>query len=108
MPDASGRSTVVRGHPERSALLQRALGLLTRALAAVVGGYAASALAVAGAAAGLSRLGMARAEAVVLCAMLGFVFYLALVLWAFATRSLVRVTLTLGSPVPLWWLWMGT
>lgn len=63
-----------------------------RVLAAVVGGYFLTAGAVPLAAAGLAGGGaMARSEAVVLCAMLGFVVYLQLLLWAFAERRLWRV-----------------
>jgi hypothetical protein len=55
------------------------------ALFAVVAGYALIAAASAGLALALPwALGMSRAEAVVLSAMLGFFLYLALLLWAFA------------------------
>lgn len=39
----------------------------------------------------LSLFGMSRPDAVVLSAMLGFVLYLGLLLWAFAERSLARL-----------------
>lgn len=83
------------------------LRLSARVLAAVVGGYAMAALAVSGASAGLSMLGMARAEAVVLCAMLGFVLYLLVLLWAFAERRLWRVLTVLGASALAGWAWMG-
>lgn len=63
-----------------------------RVLAAAVGGYFLTAGAVPLAAAGLAAGGaMTRSEAVVLCAMLGFVLYVLLLLWAFAERRLWRV-----------------
>lgn len=70
-----------------------------RILGAVVGGYAVTALAVAAAGALLARLGMARAEAVVLAAMLGFVAYLALLLWTFSMKSVTRLWAVLASSV---------
>lgn len=79
-----------------------------RILGAVVGGYAVTALAVAAAGALLARLGMARAEAVVLAAMLGFVAYLVLLLWGFSVKSVRRLWITLASgtvvSAGLWWL----
>lgn len=55
-----------------------------RVLGTVAGGYGVTALAVAAAGALLARLGMARAEAVVLAAMLGFLVYLVILLWGFS------------------------
>ena len=80
-----------------------------RTVGAVAGGYAVTALAVAAAGALLPRLGIARAEAVVLAAMLGFLLYLAILLWGF---SVARVTtLWAGLAVAaaalaglLWWM----
>lgn len=72
----------------------RAFDLVLRLLGAVVGGYALTALTVAAAGAVLARLGMVPSEAVVLAAMLGFVVYLVLLLWAFSVRSVA-------------WLWMA-
>lgn len=68
-------------------------GLVLRLLGAVFGGYALTALTVAAAGAILARLGMARSDAVVLAAMLGFVVYLGLLLWAFSAKSAVRLWL---------------
>ena len=62
-----------------------------RVLGAVFGGYALTALSVTWAGAVMVRLGMARGEAVVLAAMLGFVVYLALLLWAFSVRNVARL-----------------
>jgi uncharacterized iron-regulated membrane protein len=58
-----------------------ALVALLRVIAAVPGAYVVSALAVGGIGAALAWFGMARSEAVVLGAMLGFVLYMLLVLW---------------------------
>lgn len=71
--------------------------LVLRLLGAVFGGYALTALAVAAAGAVLARLGMVRSEAVVLAAMLGFVVYLVLLLWAFSVKSVVRLWLALAA-----------
>lgn len=71
--------------------------LVLRLLGAVFGGYALTALTIAAAAAVMARLGMARSEAVVLAAMLGFVVYLALLLWAFSVRSVARLWVALAA-----------
>jgi hypothetical protein len=68
-----------------------------RLLGVVFGGYALTALTVAWAGAALARLGMARSEAVVLAAMLGFVAYLALLLWGFSVKRVTRLWLALAS-----------
>lgn len=68
-----------------------ALGMCLRVIAAISGGYALTAVAVAVSGGLLSLLGMARSDAVVLSAMLGFGLYLALLLWAFTERSLARL-----------------
>lgn len=61
------------------------------ALFALIAGYALSAAVSTGLALALPRaLGMSRAEAVVLSSMLGFLLYLALLLWAFTTPTLAR------------------
>lgn len=67
------------------------------AVGAVFGGYALTALMVAAAGALMARLGMARSEAVVLAAMLGFVAYLVLLLWSFGVESAARLWATLAS-----------
>jgi len=68
-----------------------------RIVGAVAGGYMLTALTVIAAGAVLARLGMARSEAVALSSMLGFVFYLALLLWAFSVRSIARLLLVLAA-----------
>src|SRR5262245_64814207 len=65
------------------------LGL--RLLAAVPGGYVFSAAWVAALGGLLAAAGMARSDAVVLAAMLGFVFFLVFLVWAFTQRSVARV-----------------
>ncbi|XLZ69767.1 iron uptake protein [Massilia sp. SR12] len=71
------------------------MNIVLRVLGAVAGGYGVCALAVATAAALLARLGMVRSEAVMLSAMLGFLAYLGLLLWAFSIRSTARLWLYL-------------
>ena len=73
------------------------LDVALRVVGAVFGGYALTALAVATASAVLARLGMTRSEAVVLAAMLGFVLYLVLLLWAFSVKSTARLWLVLAA-----------
>lgn len=72
-----------------------------RVTGAVAGGYAVAALAVTTAGAALARLGMARSDAVVTAAMLGFIVYLLLLLWGFAVRSLTRMYLSLAGGAAL-------
>jgi len=64
---------------------------------AVGGGYLLTATTVIAAGAVLARCGMARSEAVALSSMLGFVFYLALLVWAFAVRSAARLWAVLAA-----------
>lgn len=73
------------------------MGVVIRVLGAVFGGYALTVLAVAAAGAAMARLGMARSDAVVLAAMLGFVAYLALLLWGFSVKSTARLWLVLAG-----------
>ena len=68
-----------------------ATAVVLRVTAALLGGYAFSAALVALLAAALPLAGMARSEAVVLAAMLGFLLYLLVLLWAFSVRSLARL-----------------
>lgn len=76
-----------------------ALSMLLRITGAVLGGYAFSAAAVALMVDLFIQATLARSEAVVLSSMLGFVLYLAVLLWAFSVRSLAKlwVVLTLGT-----------
>jgi len=79
-----------------------------RVLLAVVGGYWLSAGLAALLAAGLSAL-MEDSEAVVLMAMLAFVIYLLVLLWAFAEARLSRLWVVLGGgalavQALVWWL----
>ena len=68
---------------------------------AVAGGYLLTVLTVIAAGAVLARLGMARSEAVALSSMLGFVFYLALLVWAFSVRPVARLWIVLAAGVVL-------
>jgi len=79
-----------------------------RVLLAVVGGYCLSAGLAALLAAGLALL-MEESEAVVLMAMLAFVIYLLVLLWAFAEPRLSRLWAVLGGgalavQVLAWWV----
>lgn len=69
--------------------------MIPRILLALGGGYFLSAAAVMWGALFLSWF-MDRSEAVVLMAMLGFVLYLVVLLWAFAEPRLIRLWLGLG------------
>lgn len=62
-----------------------------RAVVAVVGGYALTALAVVGVAAVLARCGMAPSDAVVTAGMLGFPAYLVVLMWGLTCPSLARL-----------------
>lgn len=76
--------------------------VIQRLLLAVVGGYWLTAGLVSLGALALAAV-MPRSEAVVLMAMLGFVVYLVLLLWAFAELRLTRLWLMLGGgPLVLW------
>ena len=79
--------------------LPQAALMLLRVTAAVLGGYALNAAVVALMVGLLATAGLARAEAVVLASMLGFVFYLGALLWAFSVRSLASLwaVLVLGT-----------
>ena len=72
-----------------------------RVIGAVAGGYIVTAVAVTTAGAVLARLGMARSDAVVTAAMLGFIVYLLLLLWGFAVRSPARLWLSLAGSAAL-------
>ncbi|WP_151639225.1 iron uptake protein [Noviherbaspirillum aerium] len=72
--------------------LKAAILLTLRATASVVGGFGLTTAWVGLGSVALPLLfGMARSEAVLLSAMLGFILYLVLLLWAFAEASLLRV-----------------
>ncbi len=65
--------------------------VVLRLVAMVPGGYAATSALVAAGAAALPLAGMARSDAVTIVSLLGIPLYLAIVLWAAAERSLVRL-----------------
>ncbi|HSI61143.1 MAG TPA: iron uptake protein [Ideonella sp.] len=88
--------------PKTAAGLLPGLRTTLRLVGAVFGGYALSAAWVALLAVGLpASTGMARSEAVLLAGMLGFVIYLAVLIWAFAVRSLARLWAVLGAGTAL-------
>lgn len=67
-----------------------------RLLVLIVGGYAAASALVAGTARTLPLTGLARSEAVALASMLGFVFYLMLLVWGFSRQRLTHLVLGLA------------
>jgi hypothetical protein len=74
----------------------QAFWVTLRVLLGVFGGYAISAASSAALALALSEwAGFERAESTVLCAMLGFAFYLFALLWAFTTPRLSHVAFVL-------------
>ncbi|WP_395057750.1 hypothetical protein [Polaromonas sp.] len=75
--------------------LRQARAVVLRVAGAVAGGYAFTTASVGLMSASLALGGMPRSDAVVLAAMLGFVIYLLVLLWAFSVRSLVRLWATL-------------
>lgn len=81
--------------------LPPASAVLLRVTGALLGGYGFTAALVALLAGALPLVGMARSEAVVLAAMLGFVIYLLVLLWAFSVRSLARLWAVLAGGTAL-------
>jgi hypothetical protein len=74
------------------------LPVVLRLIAAIGGGYAVAAGLAALLAVALPLVTpMVRSEAVVLSSMLAFPIYLALLIWAFAERRLLRLWLAFGS-----------
>lgn len=71
--------------------------IVLRVTGAVAGGYVFCAALVALASTVLPLTGMPRSEAVVLSAMLGFVLYLLMLMWAFSVRSLLRLWAVLAG-----------
>jgi len=84
---------------QHGVIRENALQRTQRILLACVGGYCLSA-ALATWGAWLLSLALPRSEAVVLMAMLGFVIFLLVLLWAFAGDRLLRLWLVLGG-IPL-------
>lgn len=73
----------------------RKLAIATRAIAAVFGGYGFVWGAVACLTLLLIAVGVPRSESVIIATLLGFPLYLFILLWAFAARSLIRVSFAL-------------
>lgn len=71
--------------------------VISRVIAVVIGGYAATIGLVSLASVSIILVsGMARAEAVVLMSIIGFLAYTAIVIWGFAEQRLKRVWTILG------------
>ncbi len=87
--------------PLRRAAARPWVRIVLRLIAALPGGYAFTAALVALLAAALPLLGLARSEAVVSAAMLGFVLYLLVLLWAFSVRSLAWLWAVLAGGTAL-------
>jgi hypothetical protein len=84
------------------------LHAVLRSGAAVLGGYALSACWVAISATRWPVLwGVSRSEGVVLSAMLGFVVYLLVLLWAFSARRLTRVLAVTTLLPAAGWAWIS-
>ncbi len=85
---------------------RRILPVVLRTVLAVLAGFGFSTAVSGLGAVGLPlAFGMARSEAALLCSMLGFILYLAVLLWAFAEPRLMRVALVLvGGGAAAWWL----
>jgi len=72
--------------------MRGAVPIIVRLIAAIGGGYVVSAGLAAFAAVGLPMVSsLPRSEAVVLASMLAFLVYLAVLIWGFAERRLVRL-----------------
>ncbi len=71
------------------------LAIAFHILATVIGGYFLAAISSQFLALGLAKLGMLRSEAVVASALLAFLIYLVILLWAFAERRLLRLFMVL-------------
>jgi hypothetical protein len=81
-----------------------ALPIVLRLIAAIGGGYAVAAGLAALLAVALPLVTpMVRSEAVVLSSMLAFPIYLALLIWAFAERRLLRLWLAFGAAGIAFW-----
>lgn len=78
--------------------LSTSLAVLSRIVAVVLGGYAATVGTVALAAVLLALgCGMQRSEAITLTTMIGFIGYAAIIIWGFAEPRLVRLWAVLGG-----------
>lgn len=67
--------------------------VVLRLIVLIFGGYAAASALVAGIARVLPVAGLARSEAVAMASMLGFVFYLVLLIWGFSCQRLTHLVL---------------
>ncbi len=76
----------------------RAGEISARLILTVLGGYVLTAALVSASVIALPWIGLAASESVLLASMLGFVFYLVLILWGFHEHSLLRVALMICIP----------
>ncbi len=97
MPRSNPASSATRHRwlPRGSAGLQYRLGVASRAVAAIAGGYLLAALAAAVLA---LTLPTSRAEAAVTGTLVSFLVYAVAVMWVFAARSAARAWLGLALP----------
>jgi hypothetical protein len=77
--------------------MRHGTAIASRVVAAVVGGYAATVGLVALASVLLALAGMQRSEAVVLMTIIGFIGYVAILIWGFAEPRLLRLWAVLGG-----------
>lgn len=95
MKPISSSGPASRGPASRGPALRYRLVVLSRTLAAIVGGYVVSSLSTMV----LARLlPMAPADAVMTATMLSFAIFTCAVIWVFAARSAVRAWLGLALP----------
>jgi len=80
-------------HPNRAGIRRHRLHVLVRAIAAIIGGYVVTALAVAC----LARLlPMRAAEASIAATLASFAIYASIIVTVFPARSMLRVWISLG------------
>lgn len=97
-----GAKAMTRDRQASGQAWSRRGSLVLRVIAAIGGGYACTvALASAGAQLLVLLGGMARSEAVILVAMLGFVLYLALLLWGFTEPKVWRIWALLSAGIAM-------
>ncbi|WP_159915435.1 DUF3649 domain-containing protein [Pantoea sp. 18069] len=77
------------------------LAVVSRALAAVGGGYALASATAAGVGLFLAQTGSTRTDAVMWATMLSFIAQACAALWAFGCKSALRAWLGIGTPAVL-------
>ncbi|MBN9145859.1 MULTISPECIES: hypothetical protein [unclassified Novosphingobium] len=85
-------------HPNRAGIRRHRLHVFSRAIAAILGGYVVTSLAVAC----LARLlPMRAAEASIAATLVSFAIYAGIIVTVFSARSMLRVWISLGSALLL-------